>query len=206
MPRSSAGHHAATKIQAVVRKNNTVTLLVHRAATRIQCRCRMKLGARRFHKTCHMVVAELRGKCKDLELQLKEAQDAMRIEKITRRAMLNDCFHDRRGSNDNWWGTIRDRWGGGMNPWWNPHLTREEILELPPYPPAPGTVRTSWGATLTPGRGGYGGDREPPAHGRQLRIGKMHPGDLGWASTCDGKGTSEKIIGPTFGAYPHLLN
>ena len=111
----------------------------------------MKLGARRFHKTCHMVVAELRGKCKDLELQLKEAQDAMRIEKITRRAMLNDCFHDRRGSNDNWWGTIRDRWGGGMNPWWNPHLTREEILELPPYPPAPGTVRTSWGATLTLG-------------------------------------------------------
>lgn len=140
---SGTGHHSATKIQAVVRKNNTVTLLAHRAAVRIQCYHRMKLGARLFHNTCHIVVADLRGKCKELERQLIETKEALRIADITRRAMLNDCFHvNAHNSNDHWWEAVRGRWSsaaeharaaatrrGTAAPyfqyWWDPHFTRE---------------------------------------------------------------------------------
>ena len=160
-----------------------------------------------FHKTCHVVVAALRGKCKDLELQLKQAQEAMRIEKITRRAMLNDfASANGNGGNDHWWGAVKGRWGGGghggsVMPWWNPHLTREEILELPPYPPEPHTVRTSWGANIRApyGWGGTPGNQTPIPHGKQLGVGMKSGGDLGWASTCDGKGVYERVTGPTFG-------
>ena len=162
---SGAGQDAATKIQAVVRKNNTAKLLSHRAAVRMQCYYRMQVASRRvrmLRKKLPIEVAELRGQRRELEqlrkkhnqlveaheiclntinvreTELAASKEALRLADIRRRAQLNDCLHKDRANNDNHWGAIRGRWAGEKKEsswryWWDDFLTREEILELPPY-------------------------------------------------------------------------
>ena len=181
---SGAGQDAATKIQAVVRKNNTAKLLSHRAAVRMQCYYRMQVASRRvrmLRKKLPIEVAELRGQRRELEqlrkkhnqlveaheiclntinareTELAASKEALRLADIRRRAQLNDCLHKDRANNNNQWSAIRRRWAGEKKEssrqyWWDDFLTREEVLELPPY--------------------GYNNDHNPSRipHGNQLAL------------------------------------
>ena len=84
-------------------------------------------------------------------------REALRLADIRRRAQLNDCLHKDRANNNNQWSAIRRRWAGEKKEsswqyWWDDFLTREEILELPPY--------------------GYNNDHNPSRipHGNQLAL------------------------------------
>ena len=72
------------------------------------------------------------------ETELAASKEALRLADIRRRAQLNDCLHKDRANNNNQWSAIRRRWAGEKKEssrqyWWDDFLTREEILELPPY-------------------------------------------------------------------------
>jgi len=91
------------------------------------------------------------------ETELAASKEALRLADIRRRAQLNDCLHKDRANNNNQWSAIRRRWAGEKKEssrqyWWDDFLTREEILELPPY--------------------GYNNDRNPSRipHGNQLAL------------------------------------
>ena len=74
------------------------------------------------------------------ETELAASKEALRLADIRRRAQLNDSLHKDRYTNNNQWGAIGKRWAGEPKNgsrsrfcWWDDFLTREEILELPPY-------------------------------------------------------------------------